>query len=112
MIIETSLSDDELFDTISETLIREGHRIERDRELMSINTEGRDIGLTTYVRYNLLIADGTVTGRVDWMSESHSKSNSGVYWREAKWTAGRSARAFASLTDLLLQFEHETFRFK
>ena len=118
-IIYSDNDDQSLFDEISRQLVRDGHRIETDSELLTIETEGVDIGQSTFARYTLFIEDGAITGRANWMigSQAHAMTtalsgiNMNANWEKAEWTTGRPKRAYASLVDFMLQFEHSSHEF-
>lgn len=120
MIIHTDQDSDELFDSITRRLIRDGHRIESNRENLTISTDQIDVGESTFARFTLYIEDGSVYGRSDWkpgtqasaMASAFSGVNIDAGWETAKWTNGRPGRAFASMVELLLDMPHSHFEFK
>lgn len=118
-IIHTEKENQDLFDEITKKLVRDGYRIEADKDLLTIETEGVDIGESTFARYTLYIEDGSVTGRANWMigSQAHAMAtvlsgvNMNANWEKAEWTTGRPKRAYASLIDFMMQFEHINYEF-
>lgn len=119
-IIHTESDNQVLFDNITRQLIRDGNRLQANNELLTIETEGIDIGQSTFARYTLYIEDGTVTGRANWMvgTEAHAMStvmsgvNINANWEKAEWSMGRPKLAYASLIDFMMQFEHTTHEFQ
>ncbi len=106
--ITSDLPASDLYDQIYKVVISRGHRIQHEnREMLNFNTEGKDVGSSTYQRMNVVVSELESGSKVridtEWKAgyeaEAFARAVSGIHvdasWSKASWKGSRLGLALA-----------------
>lgn len=118
IIVKKKTTADSLYNEFYNALLTRGHRIANsDNQRLFINTEGKNIGMSTLQRMTVIVNEqsgyAVIRIQTEWMAGTQAtamaSSLSGVHidsnWEISRWSIDRSGNAFAESIAVVLSLD-------